>query len=101
MRRGNWLLTNRRVGGRARGGGDTGGAARQLRGERELACDDLVLAAGSRASDYATHLLEIARGLRVGALAGVASIAMARPSQLAGRPLAVLDAPPARKVATR
>lgn len=75
-------------------------AARQLRVERELACDDLVLAAGSRASDYATHLLEIARGLRVGALAGVASIAMARPSQLAGRLLAVLDASRARNVVT-
>ncbi|MBI2403848.1 MAG: M56 family metallopeptidase, partial [Gemmatimonadetes bacterium] len=71
-------------------------AARRLRVERESACDDLVLAAGSRASEYATHLLEIARGLRVGALAGVASIAMARPSQLAGRLLAVLDGSRAR-----
>lgn len=75
-------------------------AARRLRLERELACDDLVLASGSRASDYASHLLEIARGLRVGALAGVASIAMARPSQLAGRLLAVLDGSRARDVVT-
>jgi beta-lactamase regulating signal transducer with metallopeptidase domain len=76
-------------------------AARRLRVERELACDDLVLAAGSSASDYATHLLEIARGLKLSALAGVASIAMARPSQLAGRLLAVLDRSRARRVVTR
>jgi beta-lactamase regulating signal transducer with metallopeptidase domain len=75
-------------------------AARRLRIERELACDDLVLSAGSRASEYATHLLDIARGLRVGALAGAAGIAMARPSQLAGRLLAVLDASRARDMVT-
>ncbi len=76
-------------------------AAWQLRVEREHACDDLVLRAGSRASDYAQQLLEIARTLRASPLQAVAAIAMARPSQLAGRLLAVLDGSRPRGAATR
>ncbi len=66
-------------------------AARRLRVERELACDDRVLAAGTRAREYAAHLLEVARAFRAPALAGAAAVSMARPSQLEGRLLAVLD----------
>ena len=41
-------------------------AARHIRTERERACDDLVLACGTRGPDYAEELLEIARVMRGG-----------------------------------
>jgi len=66
-------------------------AARQLRVEREHACDDEVLRAGSKASAYADYLLRVARTLHVPGAAAFGGLAMARPSQLTGRLLAVLD----------
>jgi len=39
-------------------------AVQRLRVEREHACDDLVLRAGTGASDYASHLLGLARSLQ-------------------------------------
>jgi beta-lactamase regulating signal transducer with metallopeptidase domain len=66
-------------------------AARRLREERELACDDLVLAQGTVPSRYAGDLLEIARAFRATPATALAGVAMARRSQLAGRLLAVLD----------
>ena len=67
-------------------------AAHRMRVERELACDDCVISAGAPASDYASNLLEVARSLRAPSFTSQTAIAMARPSQLSGRLLAVLDA---------
>lgn len=67
-------------------------AARRLRVERERACDDLVLGAGARPSDYAAHLLEIARMHKNLRLAAPALVSVARPSHLESRLLWVLDA---------
>lgn len=66
-------------------------AWRQFLKERECATDDLVLQAGARASDYAGHLLDVARTMQSAPAVGWAAIAMARPSQLEGRLLAILD----------
>jgi len=66
-------------------------AARELRVERERACDDEVLGAGAKASDYADYLLRVARSTRIVGAAALGGLAMARPSQMAGRLLAVLD----------
>jgi beta-lactamase regulating signal transducer with metallopeptidase domain len=65
-------------------------AARQMCVERERACDDLVLNGGCKASDYAGHLVEIARSFR--RVPQVAAIAMARPSGLEQRVAAIVDA---------
>lgn len=66
-------------------------AAHRMRVEREFACDDRVLCAGSAASDYAANLLDVARSLHAPFFTSQTAIAMARPSQIFGRLLAVLD----------
>lgn len=69
-------------------------AARRLRVEREKACDDYVLSIGTRPSDYAHHLLEIARSMRERSIftwSQTVSVAMARRSQLEGRLLSILS----------
>ncbi|HEY7922322.1 MAG TPA: M56 family metallopeptidase, partial [Vicinamibacteria bacterium] len=65
-------------------------AAWRLRVERERACDDLVLRAGANGPDYADQLLQLARDAR-GSSGPAWALAMARPSQLEGRLLAILD----------
>ena len=66
-------------------------AATRMRLERERACDDRVLLAGSRASTYAGHLLDMARTLRADARLATASIGMARRSELGERMDSLLD----------
>src|SRR5688500_16576011 len=75
--------------------------AHRMRVERELACDDRVIAAGAAASDYASNLIEVARSLRAPSFTSQTAIAMARPSQLSGRLVAVLDASRNRRSVTR
>ncbi len=66
-------------------------AARRLRSEQEHACDDSVISLGTPATEYAAHLLEVARSAREIGMSSFVSVAMARPSQLEGRLLAVLN----------
>ncbi len=72
-------------------------AASRMRFERELACDDRVLESGSQPVDYADQLLEVARSLRPAAGTAMAAIAMARPSNLSTRLVAVLDTTRSRR----
>ena len=71
-------------------------AARRVVLERELACDDLVVAAGTSGPDYASHLIDIARALKPSRQPAMAALAMARPSELEGRLIALLEARPRR-----
>jgi beta-lactamase regulating signal transducer with metallopeptidase domain len=64
---------------------------RRLRAECERACDDNVVSLGTPAAEYAAHLLEVARSARAFGAPGFLSVAMARPTQLEGRLLAVLN----------
>jgi len=66
-------------------------AWRQLLKEGERAADDLVLAAGEPAPEYAGHLLEVARMLQYKSGNTGAAVAMARRAELEGRLLAILD----------
>ncbi len=66
-------------------------AAWRLHVERERACDDLVLAAGVRPSDYASHLLHVATQLSAARCTSACGLAMARKSSLEGRLRAVLS----------
>lgn len=65
-------------------------AARRLREERELACDDHVLGVGTRASEYANYLVEIAGALRGHSEMSPVAVGMAC-SQLESRVRAILD----------
>ena len=76
-------------------------AASRLRRERELACDDHVINAGMSARVYATELFDVARAYDRNGLATVAALAMAEPSELEGRLLALMDGVRSRTVPSR
>ena len=65
-------------------------AAKKLRNESERACDDLALSCGTRATDYAEHLLDIVTSVR-GDSTPLVALAMARRKEFEGRMLAILD----------
>ena len=65
-------------------------AAKQLRKERELACDDAVLALGTRASDYAGYLVAIAKSFELNRQTATVTVGMAC-SQLENRVHSILN----------
>jgi len=66
---------------------------RSLRRESERACDEIVIGAGVKASDYAAELLAVAHSFSFSSQAPTAGIAMARADGLEGRLRAILDTP--------
>ena len=76
-------------------------AARQLRLERELACDDLVLRSGSAPRDYARELLDIAASSARHRLLNWVGVPVARHSKLETRLRAILDGTRERRALTR
>lgn len=80
-------------------------AAREVRHERERACDDAVLNAGARASIYAFHLVEIARASAGGPAHPAAALGIVpfleRHSQLEDRVRAMLNSGASRKPLAR
>jgi beta-lactamase regulating signal transducer with metallopeptidase domain len=66
-------------------------AVRQLSCERERACDELVLASGTRASDYAEHLLSFARPRGADEWPAAVAMPMARSSQIERRLRSILS----------
>jgi beta-lactamase regulating signal transducer with metallopeptidase domain/tetratricopeptide (TPR) repeat protein len=72
----------------------------QVRRDAEKACDDLVLAAGTKPSVYAGHLLGIFRSLSAAAHPVAPAVASTRPSHFEGRLRSILD-PAARRPGLR
>ena len=65
-------------------------AARWMRIEAEQACDDQVLNAGYQSVDYAQHLLDIVRNVKVASFASRSAVAIARSSKIERRLRTVL-----------
>ena len=70
------------------------------RSECERACDDLVLASGTKPSDYADHLLAIAREMPAFDPFRSVTLAMSRKTQLEGRLLSILQKDVVRRAFT-
>ncbi len=70
------------------------------RSECERACDDLVLASNVKPSEYADHLLAIARSMPTFDPFRSVTLAMSRKSQLEGRLLSILQPHVARRMFT-
>ncbi len=66
-------------------------ACRRLRLESEHACDDEVMSQGVEGTDYATHLIELARAFNHDRYSWFPAPAMARPSSLERRVRAMLN----------
>jgi beta-lactamase regulating signal transducer with metallopeptidase domain len=66
-------------------------ACRQLRQHSEHACDDAVLRQGVRATDYATHLLELSQRLSARHTPWMSAPAIVHPSMLERRIVAMLQ----------
>ena len=65
-------------------------AAHRTRIEAEQACDNHVLNAGYRSTDYAQHLLDITRNVKIAKATSSAAVAIARSSKIEGRLRTVL-----------
>jgi len=76
-------------------------ATKRLLVERERACDDGVLAMGVASATYADHLLSMARHVLTGREASAGALAMARPTELRSRIVAILDPGQRRHALTR
>ncbi len=76
-------------------------AARRLRQESEYACDDVVMARGVEATEYATHLLDVARHVTGRQALWAAAPAIATPSTLERRIAVMLNAQRNRDPLTR
>src|SRR2546430_16609728 len=72
-------------------------ATARLRVEQENACDDVVLAAGADAPDYAEHLLAVTAGLPRHFFASPVALGMARSIRLQRRLETLLDCSQSRR----
>lgn len=76
-------------------------AVRQMRVERERACDDAVLASGARPSDYARELIALAMRLSNSRMPALAAVPMARRGTLNDRLHSILDRRRSRAALTK